>query len=153
MPVIELTAPAGAIAPDARETIQRDLAQTLLRWEKAPDTELFRSIAWSYLHELPEGAQTTAEDDEPRFRVDVRVPEGALSDRRKAGLVDEVTSVVMKAAGLSAEHSLRVWVLIHEQPDGTWGAGGAIVRYSDLVQLAGQANGNAPQEAQAGQPA
>jgi hypothetical protein len=29
-----------------------------------------------------------------------------------------------------------VWVLIHEQPDGTWGAGGAIVRHADLVALA-----------------
>jgi hypothetical protein len=27
-------------------------------------------------------------------------------------------------------------VLIHEQPDGTWGAGGQIVRYADLVALA-----------------
>jgi hypothetical protein len=26
--------------------------------------------------------------------------------------------------------------LIHEQPDGTWGAGGAIVRHADLVALA-----------------
>jgi len=31
-------------------------------------------------------------------------------------------------------------VLIHEQADGTWGAGGQIFRYADLVALAkGQA--------------
>jgi hypothetical protein len=28
----------------------------------APDDELLRAQAWSYLHELPKGAQTTAED-------------------------------------------------------------------------------------------
>jgi hypothetical protein len=29
-----------------------------------------------------------------------------------------------------------VWVLVHEQPDGTWGAGGSVIRYADLVALA-----------------
>lgn len=74
MPLIELTAPAGALTAAGRAEVQRELANTLLRWERAPDAALFRSIAWSYLHELPAGAQTTAEDGEPRFRVDVRVP-------------------------------------------------------------------------------
>jgi len=94
--------------------------------------------AWSYLNELPAGAQTTAEDDQPRFRVDVTVPAGALSDRRKAGLAGDATSVVLEAAGLGEADALRVWVLIHEQADGTWGAGGQIFRYSDLVALAGK---------------
>ena len=72
----------------------------------------------------------------PRFRVDVTVPEGALSDRRKTGLIKEVTSLVLGAAGLSDADALRVWVLIHEQPEGTWGAGGAVVRFSELAALA-----------------
>ena len=80
--------------------MQRDLAALLLKWEGAPDNEFFRSVAWTYLHELPAGAQTTAQDDAPRFRVDVRVPVGALSDRRKAGLVQEATALVLEAAGL-----------------------------------------------------
>ena len=97
---------------------------------------IFRAQAWSHLVELPEGAQTTAEDDEPRFLVDVTVPQGALSERRKAGLVEEATKTVLGAAGLGPDDALRVWVLVHEQPDGTWGAGGAVVRYADLVALA-----------------
>lgn len=136
MPQIELTVPAGALGASVAATIKKDLAAVLLKWEGAPDTEFFRSIAWAYLHELPEGAQITAADAEPRFRVDVRVPEGALDEDRKAGLVTEVTELVMTAAALPAEQALRVWVLIHEQPDGTWGAGGQIIRYSDLVALA-----------------
>jgi phenylpyruvate tautomerase PptA (4-oxalocrotonate tautomerase family) len=82
------------------------------------------------------GAQVTAADHTPRFRVDVTVPQGALSDRRKAGLTRETTEVVLKAAGLTETDALRVWVLIHEQTDGTWGAGGQIIRYADLVDLA-----------------
>ncbi|GIF98108.1 hypothetical protein Cci01nite_32020 [Catellatospora citrea] len=138
MPMIQLTAPVGALTPAGRDGIQKTLAAVLLRWEGAPDNALFRSLAWTYLHELPAGAQTTAEDDAPRFRVEITVPVGALSERRKAGLVAEITTAVLDAAGLTEADAQRVWVLIHEQPDGTWAAGGKIVRYADLVALAAQ---------------
>ncbi|WP_327744067.1 tautomerase family protein [Streptomyces europaeiscabiei] len=136
MPMIRLTAPAGALTEQGRQSIQRDLAAVLLRWEGAPDTAFFRAQAWSYLTELPAGAQTTAEDDAPRFLVEVTVPHGALSERRKTGLVEEATKTVLAAAGLGPDEALRVWVLVHEQPEGTWGAGGSVVRYADLVALA-----------------
>ncbi|GAB7102478.1 hypothetical protein JCM4814A_07920 [Streptomyces phaeofaciens JCM 4814] len=136
MPMIRLTVPVGALTEAGRATVRRDLAAVLLRWEGAPDTAFFRAQAWSYLVELPDGAQTTAEDDTPRFLVEVTVPQGALSERRRAGLVQDVTHTVLAAAGLAPDDALRVWVLVHEQPDGTWGAGGAVVRHADLVALA-----------------
>ena len=136
MPMIQLTAPSGALPHDARERLQHDLATTLLKWEGAPDTAFFRAQAWAYLIELPEGAQTTAEDALPRFRIDVTVPDGALSDRRREGLIKDVTGMVLDAAGLTEADALRVWVLIREQPEGTWGAGGAVVRFSELAALA-----------------
>ncbi|MGN9761695.1 tautomerase family protein [Streptomyces sp. SD31] len=142
MPMIRLTAPAGALTDQGRQSVQRDLAAVLLRWEGAPDTAFFRAQAWSYLVEVPDGAQTTAEDDAPRFLVEVTVPQGALSERRKAGLVEEATKTVLAAAGLAAEDAPRVWVLVHEQPDGTWGAGGSVIRYADLVALARQGEGD-----------
>ena len=136
MPMIRLSAPTGALTEEGRASVQRELASVLLRWEGAPDTAFFRAQAWSYLTELPHGAQTTAEDDAPRFLVEVTVPQGALSERRKAGLVKDATLTVLAAAGLPQDEALRVWVLIHEQPDGTWGAGGSVFRYADLVALA-----------------
>ncbi|PIM69396.1 4-oxalocrotonate tautomerase [Streptomyces sp. JV178] len=142
MPMIRLTVPAGALTEEGRAGVQRDLAAVLLRWEGAPDTAFFRAQAWSYLVELPAGAQTTAEDDVPRLLVEVTVPQGALSERRKAGLVQDATKTVLAAAGLTPDDAPRVWVLVHEQPDGTWGAGGSVIRYADLVALA---RGNAEQ--------
>ncbi|PBC93999.1 phenylpyruvate tautomerase PptA (4-oxalocrotonate tautomerase family) [Streptomyces sp. Ag82_O1-15] len=136
MPMIRLTVPSGALTEEGRKSVQRDLAAVLLRWEGAPDTAFFRAQAWSYLVELPEGTQTTAEDDAPRFLVEVTVPQGAMPERRKAGLVEDATKTVLAAAGLSQDDALRVWVLVHEQPEGTWGAGGSVVRYADLVALA-----------------
>lgn len=136
MPQIQLTVPEGALTAEGAAQIQSTLAATLLKWEGAPDNDFFRALSWSYLHQLPAGAQITAADAEPRFRVDVTVPAGALDDTRKAGLVEEVTEQVLHAAGLGTDQALRVWVLVHEQADGTWGAGGTIFRYADLVALA-----------------
>ncbi|MBP5873751.1 4-oxalocrotonate tautomerase [Streptomyces sp. LBUM 1478] len=136
MPMIRLTAPAGSLTEKGRASVQRELAAALLRWERAPDLPFFRAQAWSYLIELPEEAQTTAEDDEPRFLVEVTVPQGALDDERRAGLVAEATTTVLDAAGLSQDHAMRVWVLVNDQPEGTWGAGGNVIRFADLVALA-----------------
>ncbi|MEU8973265.1 tautomerase family protein [Streptomyces monashensis] len=135
MPMIRLTAPAGALTEAGRHRVQRELAAVLLHWEGAPDTAFFRAQAWSYLDELPADAQTTAEDAEPRFLVQVTVPEGALSERRKAGLVEDATKTVLAAAGLEQSDALRVWVLVQEQADGTWGAGGSVIRHANLVAL------------------
>ncbi|MEV0031176.1 tautomerase family protein [Nocardia sp. NPDC050793] len=136
MPMIQLTLPSGILSAEVRSGLQKTLAATLLHWEGAPDTASFRAQAWCRIDETPEGAFVNAEDDLPRFRVDVTVPEGALSDRRKQGLVEQVTAEVLAAAGLDQTAALRVWVLIHEQPEGTWGAAGNIVRFAELKAMA-----------------
>ncbi|MFJ9543987.1 4-oxalocrotonate tautomerase family protein [Streptomyces sp. NPDC101225] len=136
MPVIRLTVPGGALTARGRARVQHDLAAVLLRWEGAPDTAFFRAQARSHLTELPQGAQRTAQDDAPRFLVEVTVARGVLSKRRTAGLVEEATATVLSAAGLPADQALRVWVPVHEQPEGTWGAGGSVVRHADLAALA-----------------
>jgi phenylpyruvate tautomerase PptA (4-oxalocrotonate tautomerase family) len=67
-----------------------------------------------------------------QFVVDATVPAGALSDRRKSGLVEEFSKLVRDAAGLTESDGVRVWVLIHEVPEGNWGAAGQIVRFEEL---------------------
>ncbi|WP_433591677.1 tautomerase family protein [Nocardia sp. CA-145437] len=136
MPMIHLTAPAGSLTDEARGALLKSLPATLLKWEGAPDTAFFRAQAWCRVEEVAGGGFSALEDDLPRFRVDVTVPEGALSERRKTGLVTEVTGEILAAAGLTDGDGLRVWVLIHEQPEGTWGAGGNIVKFKELAALA-----------------
>jgi phenylpyruvate tautomerase PptA (4-oxalocrotonate tautomerase family) len=136
MPMIQLTLPAGVLTAHARHELQKTLAATLLKWEGAPDTPFFRAQAWSRVEEVSGNGFSALEDDAPRFRLDVTVPDGALSQRRKDGLVKEVTEKVLTAAGLAEADALGVWVLIHEQPEGTWGAAGNIVRFQELAALA-----------------
>ncbi|MFE3193009.1 4-oxalocrotonate tautomerase family protein [Nocardia sp. NPDC059240] len=136
MPMIHLTLPAGTLSEQARAELSKTLPTTLLKWEGAPDNAFFRAQAWCRIEEVTDGGFAALGDDLPRFRVDVTVPEGALSDRRKAGLVAEVTENVLTAAGLGQADALRVWVLINEQAEGTWGAAGGIVNFKELAALA-----------------
>jgi phenylpyruvate tautomerase PptA (4-oxalocrotonate tautomerase family) len=134
MPKLDLTFTAGALTDDAKRELARELAAAMLRWEGAPDTEFFRSITWTHVHELSTDSAYTADGQAElsQFVVDATVPAGALSDRRKAGLVEEFSKLVRDAAGLTEADGVRVWVLIHEVPEGNWGAAGQIVRFEQL---------------------
>jgi phenylpyruvate tautomerase PptA (4-oxalocrotonate tautomerase family) len=150
VPLIDLTMPAGALDAETRAGLVDRLGETLLRWEGAPLTEFFKSIMWVHVHELPADAVNAAGRPvaEPHFRIDVTVPEGALSQRRKEGAVKELTEAVTEAAGIDPGDALRrVWILVREVPEGNWGAGGEVVRFAQLRELADREREQAPAHA------
>jgi phenylpyruvate tautomerase PptA (4-oxalocrotonate tautomerase family) len=134
VPLIDLTYPQGTFTPDQRRELADELTTILLRAERAPDTEFFRTITWLHVHELPEGTVLAAGRpvEKPIFRVDVTTPEGALSDRRRKELVAGMTGAILEAAGLDEDQALRVWVLCHEVAEGSWGAGGQVIQFEQL---------------------
>jgi len=152
MPMIEFTYSAGSIDESARAELLEELSTALLAAEGAPDTEFFRSITWTYAHELPAGTPAVGgrPGGEPRFRIDFTVPEGALREERKAKLVSRTYEAVARAAGLGEAQALHVWSLIHEVPDGNWGAGGQVIRFAQLRDIAGAEREQASAGATAG---
>ena len=150
MPMLELTYPEGALQPDARSRLVEELGATLVRWEGAPDTEFFRQVTWVYLDERPAWAinRSGAPAEPPIFRLAATVPAGALSDRRKAGFIEETTRLILEAEGRDGD-TQRVWVLVHEIPDGNWGALGQVVRFEQLRAAAEQQREQAAQGATA----
>src|SRR5690349_4370321 len=117
MPRLDLTIPAETLSAEGKQELLRDLGATLLRAEGAPNTEFFRSITWTHLHELPaEAIQTPDGLAEPHAIIDVSVPEGALNEERKARLVEEATKVVLEATGWGDDAGVRVWTLIRDVP-------------------------------------
>jgi phenylpyruvate tautomerase PptA (4-oxalocrotonate tautomerase family) len=126
LPKLDLTIPAESLTEDARQELARELGATLLRWEGAPNTEFFRSITWAHVRALPaDEIQTPDGAAEPHAVVDITVPSGALSERR-----------VLDATGWGEDAGVRVWILIHEVPDGNWGAAGQVVRFEQLREAA-----------------
>jgi phenylpyruvate tautomerase PptA (4-oxalocrotonate tautomerase family) len=133
MPKLELTIPAESLSDQDRQALARDLGAALLRWEGAPDTDFFRSITWAHVHALPAASMQTPDGvADPHAVIEISVPAGALSEKRKAGLVEETTKIVLDATGWGPEAGVRVWTLIRDVPEGNWGAAGQIVHFEQL---------------------
>jgi phenylpyruvate tautomerase PptA (4-oxalocrotonate tautomerase family) len=132
VPKLDLTVSHGALSPEAKRDLPRRLAAVMLTWEGAPDSAYARSIAWVHVHELGEGAVHDGDGptDRPHLILETTVPAGVLSARRRAGLIAEATETIRVAAGLADAES--IWVLVHEIPEGFWGAAGEVVSLERL---------------------
>jgi phenylpyruvate tautomerase PptA (4-oxalocrotonate tautomerase family) len=76
----------------------------------------------------------------PVVRVEATTPEGALSDRRRAEFVESATKAVSDAFGIPESETLtRVWVVHREIAEGGWGAGGQIIQFAQLREMASAA--------------
>ena len=85
------------------------------------------------MHELSAESIHTADGAaEPHAIVQVTTPQGALSDRRRAGLAEDATKLVLEATGWGEEAGLRVWVLCREIDEGSWAANGQIIQFEQL---------------------
>jgi phenylpyruvate tautomerase PptA (4-oxalocrotonate tautomerase family) len=133
--MIDLTLPRAALTPAALDQLVADLLATLLRWERAPDNDRSRSLAWAFVHHADSITVAHSPSGLPHYRVGITTPHGALDDDRRAGLVADVTELLLKAEGspVTPDHAFRVWVLLSEIADGSWGAEGRIWRFRDIA--------------------
>ncbi|MCU1495084.1 MAG: hypothetical protein JWO62_2848 [Acidimicrobiaceae bacterium] len=133
MPMIDLFATAGTF--DDKKALARELAATVMRWEKVPDLALFRRNTAAFIHELPANAISNVDGESGYVRVQILTPAGVLDREKQVGVVREITDLVADAAG---DPSLvdRTWVLITESPDGGWGIGGFANTGADIAAAA-----------------
>lgn len=129
MPLIELELPADAV-PLAVDELVDELTASLLRARGVPDTNASRAQAWTFLRPaaLFVGG---APADAPRYVVRVAVVQGGVTDLAREQMVAEMTASVVRHTDLDDAQSDRVWVLVEEVADGSWGAGGRVVRLAD----------------------
>jgi phenylpyruvate tautomerase PptA (4-oxalocrotonate tautomerase family) len=141
--MIDVTFPSDALDAEGRQRLADELTTHLLRAERAPDTEFFRSITWVFLHALPAGDLLVAGKpvSAPVVRVAVTTPEGALSDRRRAELVENATKAVRDVFGIAESDALNVWVVCREIAEGSWGAGGQVIQFQQLREAAAAERG------------
>ncbi|MDQ1512960.1 MAG: 4-oxalocrotonate tautomerase [Microbacteriaceae bacterium] len=67
--------------------------------------------------------------------INIRVPEGSLSQEKKERMIELVTDAVVEAEGMGDAVRPITWVIIDEVKDGSWGAAGRAVRLADLAKL------------------
>jgi phenylpyruvate tautomerase PptA (4-oxalocrotonate tautomerase family) len=131
MPMIDLTYVTGSLKDRALTRLTDELVTALLRAERAPDTPFMRDNTVVFLHALEPAAQSVGGRGSAaaRFRVEMTVFEGALSQDRKEQLAADVHAAVCAAAGIdpAGSRAFHVWTVVHEIPEGNWAGGGKII--------------------------
>jgi phenylpyruvate tautomerase PptA (4-oxalocrotonate tautomerase family) len=143
MPLVRLTYPRGALTPDQKRSIAQSLTEAVLDAEVDAVTDAGRMVTVVHFNEATAddwavGGQlrSTAAGAPNHFIVDLIVLEGLLENGRKAECHRRVTEAFEKALGGGDPMlPLRVWVLVHEVPEGSWGAGGRTVSALDVAQF------------------
>jgi phenylpyruvate tautomerase PptA (4-oxalocrotonate tautomerase family) len=135
----EAVATIRALTDQALGVLTDELVTVLLRAERAPDSPFLCDNTLVYLHALDPGGAVGGGRGEgaPRFRVEMTVFEGALSQDRKERLAADVHAAVCAAAGIEREgaRALHLWTLIHEVPEGNWAGGDKIIYYRQVKGL------------------
>jgi phenylpyruvate tautomerase PptA (4-oxalocrotonate tautomerase family) len=133
MPMIDVYA-AEATFADKHE-LARKLAAAVMKWEKVPDLDLFRSNTAAFIHEMHKDAIANVNGDSDYVRVQVLTPVGVLDREKQLGVVKELTEIVAEAAN-DPSLAQRTWVLLYESPDGGWGVAGHAHTGEDLTAAA-----------------
>jgi phenylpyruvate tautomerase PptA (4-oxalocrotonate tautomerase family) len=145
MPLVRITYPRGALSRDRKRAVAASLTDIVLDAEVDAVTPMgkmvtviqFHEVAaddWAVAGELRSSADASAPD---HFIVDVVVLEGLLEGPRRSDVHRRVTDAFRHAFGEGADPMLplRVWVLVHDVSEGSWGAGGQTVSALDVARV------------------
>jgi phenylpyruvate tautomerase PptA (4-oxalocrotonate tautomerase family) len=130
VPLLHVYVPKGLVAPETRRALGVKMTTTLLEVERIPDNEAARAMSWVLWHEMAEVAWIVPglDPSTPRCLVEVIAPSGLLDASQKEAAVQRLTADIVAAwsAPDSMEARLRVWVIVRDVPDGSWGVAGFI---------------------------
>ena len=145
MPVVRVSCPRGALSPAQKRRLAASLTDVVLDAEVDAVTEAGKLVTviqfleaaaddWAVGGEL----RSAAAEAPNHFIVDVLVLEGLLDPARKTAVHERVTAAFRDAFGGAGADPLlpfRVWVLVHDVREGSWGAGGRTVSALDVAQF------------------
>ncbi|SOJ55615.1 hypothetical protein MSIMFB_03097 [Mycobacterium simulans] len=148
MPMIDLTLPKGRFDRAQQEALAAELTRLIIHWESGTDRPGYDKASWAFVQELDlieVGGRPRVPEGRQVYRVVVSVPKGSLDDRRRCGLINDVAHAVVAAEGSepSPGNLMRVWCIIDEVADGSWGVGSAPMRLRDLAARFGVRPGDA----------
>ena len=134
MPVIDLYLSRGSLEAAQLQRLHAELVSVALTIEGG-DSPASRALAWVLVHELPDSAWSVGgaltSPDNPRYLLRLTVPHGALDPAKKERMVRELGSALSRVDPAASDPT-RAWVVVHEVPDGAWGAGGRVYRLADI---------------------
>ena len=130
MPMIDVYAADGTFADIHQLAV--DLASAVMTVEQVPNIAMFRQNTAAFIHELPASAIANVDGDSRYVRVQVLTNAGALDRAKQLAVVEQLTAIVVRAAG-DETLAERTWVLLTEAPEGGWGLWGHAHTNAELV--------------------
>jgi phenylpyruvate tautomerase PptA (4-oxalocrotonate tautomerase family) len=140
MPLIHVYVPEGVVDTRTKAELGQRLALSLLEIEKVPDSPTARAMSWVFWHEMPEGSWVVP-DGAPagstpiRCLVEVVAPAGLLDAGQKEATIQRLTADLLTHGSIpdTIETRLRVWIVVREVPDGSWGVAGCVAPSSMIL--------------------
>ena len=131
MPMLDVYAPQGTFSD--KKALAKELAETIMRWEKVPSIPFFTDNTAAFVHDLDTDSFSTAAGGTGHVRVNVLTNAGALNREQQLGLVKDISVLVAAAAG-DASLVERTWVTLTEAVPGGWGIAGHAYTNEEIVQ-------------------
>jgi phenylpyruvate tautomerase PptA (4-oxalocrotonate tautomerase family) len=134
MPVIRVTYPTKALSDKQKEALAPLLIDAVMLQEVDPITEMARNATLVVFNELPQ--KDCYMSKEPVWLVEAMVAAGFLNQKRRDAahaavnkafvevLGDDGSSIVLEDVRVSPKFLSRLWVLLIEIPEGSWGWAG-----------------------------
>jgi phenylpyruvate tautomerase PptA (4-oxalocrotonate tautomerase family) len=156
MPIVRVAYPTGALTADQKEKLAPLLAESVLCEELDPVTENGRSATPVFFHEIDErncfmGGKSLVSHPERTFWIVEAIVaasffnqvrrdalQAAIGKAFVAVLGDDGSAVEREGLRISPAYLLRVYSLIVEIPEGSWGVGGQTVDTDKITKIIGR---------------
>ena len=140
MPLVRISYPSGALPGEQKKQLAAELTEIVLEAEVDAATDAGRAVTVIQFIEAAAtdwavGGRLRSEMDKPvdHFIVDVLVLEALVEGERRSAIHKRVTQAFQPAFPADPMVPFRVWVLIHEVREGSWGAAGQTVSALDVA--------------------
>jgi phenylpyruvate tautomerase PptA (4-oxalocrotonate tautomerase family) len=146
MPVVRLSYPKGALTRAQKQLLAKELTDVVLDAEVDAITPSGKMVTVVQFNEAAAddwavGGELRASDatGPNHFIVDVVVLQGLLEGERRQATHRRITEAFQHACAGAPNAdpmlALRVWVLVHEVREGSWGAAGTTVSALDVASF------------------
>jgi phenylpyruvate tautomerase PptA (4-oxalocrotonate tautomerase family) len=144
MPNIFIKVPAGIFSADQRRMLMKKVNEAAVTNEQMPNDARKHFVNWITVDETASGMFTCGGFDAtsqvlPCIAM-VYVPVGVLNTASRASYVAAVHAAFSAVLPTEEKRPLATSVILHEVPDGQWGANGALWHLPDFAKAAGYAH-------------
>lgn len=144
MPNIFIHIPKDSFPGEARTALTRRINAAAASAEQIPAEPRKRMLCWVLIDEVDSGSWTCGGADVTSqllpCMVMVYLPAGVLDNASRTHYVQALHEAFKQSLPIDEKRQVISSVVLHEVPDGTWGANGAIWRLPQFAKDAGFAH-------------